>query len=100
MRWIDPDSTLRLQQQGADVVTVPPNAKGPFDKWDIDTDKTITILSSMGNQVQVGGFYRFDCNVTGRCIGTQHNAYSVRDSDGKVQVVYKSSIEKIEKIIR
>ena len=45
----------------------------------------------------VGGFYTFECNIKGTCIGQQHNAYSVRDNDGKVHVVYKKCIQSIKR---
>lgn len=107
MQWLQLNQDFEIHQNGnqcktQDDIPIDIDSKGSFQKYGIDPLESISLIdgqrSVSPNQAQVGGFYRFDCSVAGTCIGTQHNSYSVRDVDGKVQVVYKKSIERIEKI--
>jgi hypothetical protein len=105
MNWINVHRNFRLEQDGnilsgPDGSAIGLDTHGTFDDYGIDLEKPIRLILFSSDQVQVGGFYQFECNISGRCIGTQHNAYSVRDNDGTVHVVYKSSIENIKQIKR
>ena len=45
---------------------------------------------------QIGGFYTFRSCVVGTCTEKTENAYSVRDQDGTIHVLYKKSIENVK----
>ena len=70
-----------------------------FEEYGIDVDQPIDLTCNldMPCQAKIGGFYTFQSKVEGTCIGQQHNAYSVRDSQGNVHVIYKHCIENITK---
>lgn len=73
------------------------NSTGPLETFGI-VDKShlcVYIEPSIANQASVGGFYTFKTTVDGECVSTQHNAYSVRDEQGKVHVVYKHVVDSI-----
>lgn len=105
MHWINTHQNFRLEQDGnilygPDRSAIGLDTQGTFDDYGIDIEKPIRLVLFSSDQVQVGGFYQFECSISGTCIGTQHNAYSVRDNDGTVHVVYKSSIDNIKQIKR
>ena len=104
MGWIDREHEFYLKQNGRFIMDEDQNevdhySMGPLEDFSVVSTAHIEVLSESqpSQQVQVGGFYKFRCNVEGTCIGHQHNAYSVRDGDGKVHVVYKKSIEEVTK---
>lgn len=102
MQWINPEKSFYMQQNGrslvnADLEEIYFQSEGTLDDYSYQRGVPIELIQTTQiHQAQIGGFYRFNCNIAGKCIGTQHNAYSVRDTDGKVHVVYKNSIEKFE----
>jgi len=99
LQWLRSDKEFSLTQEGH-VLDAQFDSMGPLHTYGIDGGHPI-VLSDEGlcsNLAQVGGFYQFDSSVSGKCIGTQRHAYSVRDTDGTVHVVYKQSIEHIHKI--
>ena len=106
MQWIAPETNFYMQQNGRSLVDedleeIHFDSEGTLDNYSYQPGVPIELLRpnmTPIHQAQIGGFYRFNCNIAGKCIGTQHNAYSVRDTDGKVHVVYKNSIEKFEVI--
>jgi len=106
MQWIAPETNFYMQQNGRSLVDedfeeIHFESEGTLDNYSYQPGVPIELLRpnmTPIHQAQIGGFYRFNCNIAGKCIGTQHNAYSVRDTDGKVHVVYKNSIEKFEVI--
>lgn len=75
------------------------DTEGTFEEYGIDVDQPIDLTCNldMPCQAKIGGFYTFQSKVEGTCIGQQHNAYSVRDSQGNVHVIYKHCIENITK---
>ena len=85
MQWVSTGTPFILKQEGRQVYPV---GQGTMD-WQLP------LHLSNDNHPQIGGFYTFKCTVEGTCIGQQHNAYSVRDTQGKVHVIYKHSIETI-----
>lgn len=102
MQWITPGTEFFFQissQTLADEEGNEPDlhSGGTLADYGITDGAKITLLtrSSLPNQANVGGFYTFKCMVEGTCIGQQHNAYSVRDTQGKVHVIYKHCIETI-----
>lgn len=106
MQWITPETSFYIQQNGRSLVDkdgqeIHFDSEGTLDDYFFQRGVPIELMTenmTKPHQAQIGGFYRFNCNIAGKCIGTQHNAYSVRDADGKVHVVYKNSIEKFEVI--
>ena len=102
MQWINPEKSFYMQQNGRSLVNAELEeiyfqSEGTLDDYSYQHGVPIELIQTTQiHQAQIGGFYRFNCNIAGKCIGTQHNAYSVRDTDGKVHVVYKNSIEKFE----
>jgi len=104
MQWISPASSFYMRQNGRSLVDemgeeIHFDSEGTLNDYSYQPGVPIELLTdSMGHiqQAQIGGFYKFNCNIAGKCIGTQHNAYSVRDTDGKVHIVYKKSIENFE----
>lgn len=106
MQWITPETSFYMQQKGRSLVDkdgeeIHFDSEGTLDDYFYQHGVPIELLIEnmvKSQQAQIGGFYRFNCNIAGKCIGTQHNAYSVRDADGKVHVVYKNSIENFQVI--
>ena len=104
LQWIDKEHCFYLKQNDRFLMDEEQNevdyySTGSLEDFSIVSGMPIELITEhkTSHQVQVGGFYHFRCNVEGTCIGNQHNAYSVRDGDGKVHVVYKKSIEEITK---
>ena len=102
MQWISPGTEFFLQTPSKTLVDDEGNepdlhSEGTLEDYGITDGTQITLLTraSLSNQANVGGFYTFKCVVEGTCIGQQHNAYSVRDNEGKVHVIYKQCIETI-----
>ena len=100
MNWLTVDNDFYFQQKGAVVTDKEGNemdlsSGGSFDDFNFETTSPLTLVvdSEMSSQAQIGGFYTFKCEISGTCIGQQHNAYSIRDRDGKVHIVYKKTIE-------
>lgn len=107
MEWIREGQDCIFKQNGRPVKnkqgkTDLLDANGPIHSLQFKKDIPLTLVCEeyYPHQAQVGGFYQFDYSVSGKCIGAQRNAYSVRDTDGTVHVVYKGNIERIEKIKR
>ena len=106
MQWITPGTNFYIQQNGRSLVDengeeIHFDSQGTLDDYFFERGVPIELMTenmTKPHQAQIGGFYRFNCNIAEKCIGTQHNAYSVRDADGKVHVVYKNSIENFEVI--
>lgn len=102
MQWITPGTEFFFQISSKTLADEEGNepdlhSGGTLADYGITDGAKITLLtrSSLPNQANVGGFYTFKCMVEGTCIGQQHNAYSVRDTQGKVHVIYKHCIETI-----
>lgn len=88
------DKTPVLDQQGEEVGR---DSEGPLEAFGVSgqTPLCVFIESTMAPMAAVGGFYTFKTTVDGECVSTQHNAYSVRDEQGKVHVVYKHVVDSI-----
>lgn len=97
--WIDSSSDFCMSQNNKRL-TLEFNSQGPLSSFGVTREFPVIIEagSVSASQAQVGGFYRFNCSVTGKCVGVQRNSYSVRDAGGKIHVVYKNSIEQFEMI--
>jgi hypothetical protein len=115
MQWITPGTEFFFQTSSETLSDEQGNeahfhSEGTLANYGIMDGAQITLLSrssiptqanvggsrsSIPTQANVGGFYTFKCTVEGTCIGQQHNAYSVRDTQGKVHVIYKHCIETI-----
>lgn len=102
MRWITPGIDFFFQTPSKTLVDEEGNepdlnSEGILEDYGISDETQITLLTRapLSNQANVGGFYTFRCVVEGTCVGQQHNAYSVRDEQGKVHVIYKQCIETI-----
>ena len=100
MNWLTLDNDFYFQQKGAVVTDKEGNemdlsSDGSFDDFNFETNTPLKLVidSEMSSQAQIGGFYTFKCEISGTCIGQQHNAYSIRDRDGRVHIVYKKTIE-------
>lgn len=78
MQWITDTEEYHLDQPGCDSL----DWSRPF------------YLTKPGG-VQVGGFYTFRSCIVGTCMEKSEDAYSVREQDGTVHVVYKKSIENV-----
>ena len=103
MQWISKGDDFYLQMDSSGIVDEHENeldlqAEGSLQDFGIDDGSVITLNSSAPSlSANIGGFYTFECRIKGTCIGQQHNAYSVRDNDGKVHIVYKKCIETIKR---
>ncbi len=102
MQWIAADRPFYFQLaeglvQDEDGNELDVSAEGPLEHFGLADGSTITLIThaTPEDAAKVGGFYTFQCKIEGTCIGQQHNAYSVRDTQGKVHVVYKHCIETI-----
>lgn len=102
MQWIGTDVPFYFQLpeglvQDEDGNELDMTAEGPLEHFGLSEGTTITLVTQTvsDNTANVGGFYTFKCKIEGTCIGQQHNTYSVRDTQGKVHVVYKHCIETI-----
>lgn len=104
MQWIAPETSFYMQQNGRSLVDedgeeIHFDSEGALDDYFYQHGVPVELMTenmAKTQQAQIGGFYRFNCNIAGKCIGTQHNAYSVRDTDGKVHIIYKKSIENFQ----
>ena len=105
MQWISRGSDFYLQMDSSSIVDEYDNeldlqAEGSLQDFGIVDGSVITLNShspAVGISANIGGFYTFECKIEGKCIGQQHNAYSVRDNEGKVHVVYKKCIQTIKR---
>ena len=103
MQWISKGDDFYLQMDSSGIVDEHENeldlqAEGSLQDFGIDDGSVITLNSSAPSlSANIGGFYTFECRIKGTCIGQQHNAYSVRDNDGQVHIVYKKCIETIKR---
>tara|TARA_B100000780_G_scaffold209084_1_gene149164 strand:+ start:1351 stop:2649 length:1299 start_codon:yes stop_codon:yes gene_type:complete len=104
MQWISKGSDFYFQMDSSGVVDEYDNeldlqAEGALQDFGIAEGSVITLNNgeSQGLSANIGGFYTFECRIEGTCIGQQHNAYSVRDKEGKVHVVYKKCIQTIKR---
>ena len=102
MNWITTESEFWMTR--ADQVTIRDEygdeinigSSGAFENYNIDPAVPLLIHSDKNAAMaSVGGFYSFQYNVEGTCIGQQHNAYSIKDKEGKVHILYKSAITSI-----
>ena len=106
MQWLLPTTDFYMQQNervltDQDGEEINMDSEGTMEDFCYQPGVPIDLIRENMTQVhqaQIGGFYKFNCNIAGKCIGTQHNAYSVRDTDGKVHIVYKKNIENFEVI--
>lgn len=98
-QWIQHDRAFYLNQSGR-ALDVDFESSGTLGSRGIQLGVPIDLSHEtyVPNQAQVGGFYRFNCDVQGKCIGAQQRSYSVIDKDGKVHVVYKNTISSLERI--
>jgi len=102
MQWISPSSHFYFELQNSIIQDEDGNdldieAEGSLEEFGLHDGSTITLKTdtAVGHTAHVGGFYTFESKIEGTCIGQQHNAYSVRDTQGKVHIVYKHCIQKI-----
>jgi len=93
---IEMHSKMIVDEYGADIDL---EAEGSLQDFGLVDGSVITLNTHLPleNKAAIGGFYTFECKIEGTCIGQQHNAYSVRDNDGKVHVVYKKCIQTIKR---
>ena len=92
--WMTRDDKKSLQDEYGDELNI--NSAGNFEDYNIDPSMPIIIYSNKNaSMASVGGFYTFQYKVEGTCIGQQHNAYSIKDKNGTVHILYKSSISSI-----
>ena len=105
MQWISKGSDFYFQMDSSSIADEYENeldlqAEGSLEEFGIADGAVITLNNHSpvsGPMANVGGFYTFECRIEGTCIGQQHNAYSVRDKEGKVHVIYKKCIETIKR---
>ncbi len=106
MQWISRGADFYLRIDSSGIVDEYDNeldfqAEGSLQDFGIADGAVITLdsHSSVAGDMSanIGGFYTFECRIEGTCIGQQHNAYSVRDNEGKVHVVYKKCIQTIKR---
>jgi len=91
------DSSEVVDEDGAELDF---SAEGSLQDFGLVDGSVVTLnthVINVDNKAVVGGFYRFECNIEGTCIGQQHNAYSIRDTEGQVHVVYKKCIQTIKR---
>lgn len=88
------DKTPVLDLEGEEVGL---HSEGPLETFGVsaETPLHVFIETNMVPMASVGGFYTFKTTVDGECVSTQHNAYSVRDEQGKVHIVYKHVIDSV-----
>lgn len=88
------DKTPVLDQRGEEVGR---DSEGSLEAFGVSSQTPLHVFieSDMAPMASVGGFYTFKTTVDGECVSTQHNAYSVRDEQGKVHVVYKHVVDSI-----
>lgn len=105
--WIDASRDFMLEQDhelltSKDGERVKLGATGPLSHFSIQLDKAITLkeIDACASHPQIGGFYQIDSSIQGTCVGTQHNAYSVRDDSGTMHVIYKGNVKRIQHIKR
>ena len=103
MQWINKKSHFYFQSNEQmlhddDGNDLDLEAEGMLEDFGITENMSIELVSNISppNQPNIGGFYTFKCKVEGTCVAKQHNAYSIRDKQGKVHVVYKHCIETFE----
>lgn len=106
-QWIEPDKDFLLEQDGTlltnrDGDRIEISSTGSIQSFGINVERAITlsIVNRCPSHPQVGGFYHIDYSVQGKCVGTQHNAYSVRDDQGNMHVIYKGNIKSVTPIKR
>ena len=99
MGWISDNNCFHFQQEGqllrdANGNDIDSMSGGTFADFSLNTAKPIELVHErvVPAQASVGGFYTFNCTVTGECIDNKYNAYSVRDKNGTVHVLYKKSV--------
>ncbi len=99
MNWVAPTVPFRLEQDG-EVRIDSLEARGTFEDYSIDPQKAIELGHDeyQASQVSIGGFYSFDCHVSGEIKNEQQELYSVQDEDGLVHVVYKKTIQNIKEL--
>jgi len=103
MNWM-PQQHWHAEQNGAILQngegdTFNASAKGSVLDYGMKPNMPIIIrvrTATASPLPQVGGFYTFHSKVDGTCVGNQKHAYSVRDTTGKVHIMYKHCIEKID----
>ena len=104
MQWIVPETPFFFSNDNEEQViqdnygnSIDFETEALLEEFGLCENTPITLCSYTTpqaiNQANVGGFYTFKCKIEGTCIGQQHNAYSVRDTEGKVHVIYKHCIE-------
>ena len=106
-QWIDTSRDFVLEQSGQlltnkDGERITLGSKGPLNHFSIKVGEAITLktVNACANHPQIGGFYQIDSSIQGTCVGTQQNAYSVRDDSGTMHVVYKGNVKRIQHIKR
>lgn len=99
MNWIAPTVPFRLEQDGKLRINSL-QSRGTFEDYSIDPQKAIELRHDEyhPSQVSIGGFYSFDCHISGEIKNEQQDLYSVQDGDGLVHVVYKKTIQNIEEL--
>ena len=102
MQWLKEDMPFSLRQNGRFLrdeydEDIEWDTDGYFEDFNICPDEPIDLITDVttSSMAKIGGFYTFQLKVEGTCIGQQHNAYSVRDDQGNVHVIYKHCIENV-----
>lgn len=101
MGWISDKSDFMFEQDGNMIYEC--ETEGSFEECGIhvhrdDPNNSIRIVQNGATQASVGGFYKLYCSIAGECIDNKYNAYSVRDGNGVVHVIYKQTVESVEKM--
>lgn len=103
MGWILPGFHLRqngqlLQDENGQDIDM--DDCGTFEEYSLDPTQPVELIYPYHTPIQasVGGFFTFNCTVSGECIDDKGIAYSVRDKTGTVHILYKQSVERLEKM--
>jgi hypothetical protein len=89
MQWIHGKTPFVFKQNGCQVY----HSDMPISKL---LDWSLPIQLSIDDHPQIGGFYTFNCSLSGTCTDKKEHSYSVRDGDGNIHIVYKKTIENIK----
>jgi len=88
MGWISTDAPFVFKQGDCQVY----HSDMPMQKL---IDWTRPLHLSSDDHPHIGGFYTFNCAVSGTCTDKRQHSYSVRDSSGNVHVLHKKNINNI-----
>tara|TARA_B110000091_G_scaffold208226_1_gene247569 strand:- start:853 stop:2178 length:1326 start_codon:yes stop_codon:yes gene_type:complete len=103
MGWVSDKNYFHFQQGGQMLRDqngndIDSTSVGTFADFSLDPAIPIDLIHEgvVPAQASVGGFYTFKYSVAGECIDNKYNAYSVRDKQGHVHVIYKQNVDNIE----